>query len=254
MVNGSNNDALSLFQKLLEVMCIRKAASISKLRIVQVGANDGRINDPLYTIIKRHVDSTSILLIEPQVEVVEFLRDNYSFHREAIIWSGAIGATDRLSFYRLMPEFYDIFIKRYLEDSPSYRVPSGFTSTNYDHVLKHIAGNLPKDLSPEDVIEEVSYRCAPLLSVIDSIGWSDRSIDVLQVDAEGGDDEVLYASSLSTTSPVIINYEHLHLGRERQYDLTNYLGRLGYKYVIYDSANTMAIHAERAGLYGVNVS
>ena len=46
--------------------------------MVQVGANDGLLNDPLHSFLMKHRDRTEVLLIEPQTHLLPVLSKNYS--------------------------------------------------------------------------------------------------------------------------------------------------------------------------------
>jgi len=247
------SEPASLFQKLLDAICSRSRGRENRLRIVQVGANDGRINDPLFDLVRKHADVTALLLIEPQEDVVGFLADNYRYHADARIWNGAIGDPGQITFYRLKTEYYDVFRRRYLTGSPSYRVPTGFTSSDYAHVLRHVEGNLPEAISPQDAIEKVTYRTTPLADVMQAVGWEAGRIDVLQVDAEGSDDHVLYASNLRQHQPVLINFEHKHLPEQRRAALAGHLDDNGYVIRDYDGTNAVAINRERAAAFGIRI-
>lgn len=51
-----------------------------RLNIVVVGANDGRVNDPIYDFAMKIPDRTNILLIEPNKLLLPYLQNNYSSH------------------------------------------------------------------------------------------------------------------------------------------------------------------------------
>jgi phospholipid N-methyltransferase len=50
------------------------------INIVQIGANDGQINDPIYDFVMKNKDVTNIALIEPQASIIEYLEKNYEQH------------------------------------------------------------------------------------------------------------------------------------------------------------------------------
>src|SRR6056297_1960234 len=59
------------------------AANRSDLRVVQVGANDGVTNDPVFPLFQKF--ARSALLIEPQSSLIPRLRDNYSGFRGDVV-------------------------------------------------------------------------------------------------------------------------------------------------------------------------
>lgn len=210
-----------------------------KTRIIQVGANDGKINDPIYEIVMNNKTRTCLALIEPQTNVIPFLKKNYAKHPDAKIVNKAIGKNEKLVIYRVKPEMYSIFIKRYLKDSPDYRVPSGFASFNRRHVEQHISGNLPSHIKMSDVIEELEIDSVNLQEIVKSLPWKNR-FDVLQIDVEGMDDIVIYESSINIHKPKLINFEHAHLSPEKYSNLCKYLSDHGYRVHKYSNLDTLA--------------
>ncbi|MGQ7261830.1 glycosyltransferase [Vreelandella sp. V005] len=215
--------------------------SKSCTKVVQVGANDGCINDPIYEVVMRNKDKTKVLLIEPQSNIIEHLEQNYSLHPSAHIANYAVGPDSLLSLYRIKPAYYGLFTKRYLHDSPNYRVPSGFSSFDKKHVIKHAEGNLPKNTKIEDAIERLEVPSHDLLTILDSASWDERQIDILQIDAEGMDDKVIYSCNIEITQPQLINFERAHLSKEAYKDLCVYLSGLGYTLYNYSNLDTLAV-------------
>lgn len=209
-------------------------------RIVQIGANDGAINDPIYEYVMRHHRSNHILLIEPQENVIAALENNYKDHQNATILKVAIGASPYLKLYRLRPKFYDLFERKYLQSAPSYRVPTGFTSSIKQHVVSHISGNLPRNFNLEDAIEEINVECVSLLGALRAADWAHDQIDILQIDAEGSDYEVLLSCNLDMTKPSLINFEHFHLSASDYRQAKELLLKLGYQIYSYSNTDTLA--------------
>lgn len=207
--------------------------------VVQVGANDGKINDPIYDIVRKNKNKTRIVLIEPQTNLLPHLEDNYRTHPKVKIVNCAIGRKGVLSLYRVKPEFYNVFIPRYLIGSPDYRVPSGFASFDRAHVEKHVLGNIPKGLGVGDVIEELNVKSLNLREVVEDLPWSNK-VDILQVDAEGMDDVVIYESSIDFYKPKLINFEHSHLSDVSYSELCGFLAKEGYEVIRYSSSDTLA--------------
>lgn len=214
---------------------------VSKVRIVQVGANDGCINDPIYNVVMRNKYRSKIILIEPQSNIIPYLEKNYVQHPDAYVANYAVGAGSALSLYRIKPSFYSLFVKRYLKDSPSYRVPSGFASFDKNHVIKHVEGNLHENTNIQDAIEKITIPSHRLLEIMQIASWEESYIDVLQVDAEGMDDEVIYACDIELTKPKLINFERIHLSNAAYKKLCKYLCDLNYELYHYGSADTLAI-------------
>jgi FkbM family methyltransferase len=208
--------------------------------IVQIGANDGMINDPIYQCVTANQHRNRILLIEPQENVIDALKTNYKTHPNSRILNCAVGAEPRLQLYRLKPELYESFQRRYLLDSPSYRVPTGFTSFSRQHVINHIAGNLPDHIACDDAIDVIDVACMTLINALKTIGWEPDQVDVLQIDAEGGDYQVLQSCNLEIVRPTLLNFEHNHLSIDDYNRLVGWLGSLGYAIYRHSASDTMA--------------
>lgn len=234
-----DKDLAGLYRQALECLALGQGV----ISVAQIGANDGRINDQIYDFVIANQHRSKIILFEPQDNVLPYLRENYQSHPSATIVHCAIGPVGTLKLYRLKPSYYDSFVKRYLKDSPSYRVPTGFTSSVYEHVARHVRGNLPTGVSIDQAIEEIQVRCLPLLAALSENGWQ-GPVDLLQVDVEGMDDQVLYECGLGEIAPLLINFEYRHLSAEKLTQLNSYLARLGYLTIRYNGSNALAVRVK----------
>ncbi len=217
------SDSPSAFHvALMALMSVRR-----RLRVVQVGANDGYFNDPLYPALSKYPDRTDILLIEPQKDLIPYLIETYRFHPSAIIHNGAIGAQGELTLYRVKKEYWSSLQVPYATGWPEYRAPTGVTSSNRQHVETWLSGiGTPSNAIPSMIGKEQA-QCAPLLQVLEAYGWTGE-IDVLQIDAEGFDDVVIYQSSIDVIRPSVINFEWPPMGKEKFHALKIYLQDSGY--------------------------
>jgi FkbM family methyltransferase len=229
----------------LETLLLGALAAEGRLNIVQVGANDGSHKDPLHRFLMGHRHSTTALLIEPQPEIITYLQDAYADHPGASIYNGAIGASDWLVLYRIRPHLWDSFRVSYLKGAPAYRAPSGLTSASKAHVLaaanRHLAGKVP----PEEAVEELRVPCMQLRPLLVERGFP-LALHLLQVDAEGADDEVLYACNVGELRPAIINFESKHLVGQRMAKLQAFLSGLGYTLYQWNRADTVALRLSDA--------
>lgn len=227
-VSGQN-----LFETLLLSLYTDRPATI-----IQIGACDGAINDPIYDAVKNKIKVKTIVLIEPQPDLIPILTKNYAFHRDARVINNAIGESGSLILFRLKKDYWTIFRRNYLKDAPEYRVPSGFVSQSYDHVVKHVRGNLPEGINLNEAIEELKIPSKELAEVLQSEGIT--RFDVLQVDVEGFDDEVIYRSSIKKYRPSIIHFEHMHLHETNKMKLYEFLKECGYLINEYSDSDTLA--------------
>src|SRR5690606_33634297 len=98
--------------------------------IVQVGANDGTLNDPLHPMLRKFSARTKILLIEPQPTLIARLSENYKFHPDATIHNGAVGINRQLALYSLSEAAWADLDIPYAKEWPIYRAPPGVTSAS----------------------------------------------------------------------------------------------------------------------------
>jgi FkbM family methyltransferase len=196
-----------------------------QLNIVIVGANDGKTNDPIYNFSMRRSDATNILLIEPNKPLLPYLKSNYSSHPSHQIANCAIGKEGVLTLYSVKQEFWDQFQPAYAKGWPSYRAATGVTSAIRCHLEKALVG---QSLDPDSAIDILNIPAKELRSLLEELKWP-TPIDVLQVDAEGYDDVVIYNSNLSHTKPKLIYYESCNLPNEKCNALKQYLSNRQYR-------------------------
>ncbi len=223
--------------------CLKGAISVrSPLNIIQVGANDGKHNDPIYDFVKDHKSSTNIILVEPIRTVLPYLEENYSYHPSAEIVNKAIGGQESSSMrlYGIDQNYWDNISAGYGEDWPDYRIPTGVATTNKDQLLQWISENVQSDDSPESIIEEFDVEIAqPNSFITQSQIMSD--VQLLQVDVEGLDDEVVFSFFEADAYPNIINIEKKHLSQESQERYDQRCKNEGYDVYNYSSGEKLAI-------------
>lgn len=190
---------------------------------VQVGANDGKTNDPLYRIIKEHKPSG--LLIEPIHAVFEKLQLNYRDHDNLHFANVALAKN---SGYKTIYTIKESFQQEYA-DYTGFNA-TGLASFDKDHLTKHLLKNMSEyfaDKQAIDYLEEITVETLDFNSLVKRYKLS--RVDVLQVDCEGYDYEVIKMFDFEKFDPVIINYEHKHLTEEDRAACEMLLKEKGYK-------------------------
>lgn len=223
-----------------EVALTTLGSCTKRLVIAQVGANDGSIGDPIYPFVQRLKERTSVILIEPQKTLIPHLTKNYQTHPNHHIFNGAVGPGGTLTFFSVAEEFWRALQLPDNPEWPDYRAPTGATSTSRSHVEQWLEVHLPSDIDPDNAIESWTTECLPLPDILQRLGL-DEKIDVLQVDAEGFDDEVIYHSAIERTAPRLIHFESQHLDTDRSEALRSFLAERGYLVFSSDSHNQLAI-------------
>jgi FkbM family methyltransferase len=196
-----------------------------KLNIVVVGANDGRVNDPIYEFAMGMSSETSMLLIEPNKFLLPHLEKSYSSHPSHQIANCAIGQEGVLTLYAVKASWFDRFQPAYAKGWPQYRAATGITSANKEHVEKAL---IREGINPDDAIESLNVPCQQLSPLLAELSWP-TAIDVLQIDAEGYDDSVIHASNIQNTRPRLIYFENHNISEDRMDALVGYLSIQHYR-------------------------
>jgi FkbM family methyltransferase len=198
------------------------------INIVQVGANDGVINDPLYDFVRSHARDTRIILVEPQAALIPILTRAYAFHPAKAIVQAAIGPLGTLVLHRVRPECWGDLVVPYATGWPPYRAPTGVTSARLETVLDWLGRHYRGPLAATEVVEAVEVEAVDMPALLARAGMFRRP-DVLVIDAEGYDDHVIAASDIAGLRPRLIQFEAMHLGAARLAAVTAQLVALGYR-------------------------
>jgi FkbM family methyltransferase len=175
------------------------------LTLVQVGANEGRDDDPIRPYLLEY--PWRALLIEPQPEVFERLKQNYA------------GLESRLSFE-------NVAISNNPEPLKLFRLPP--TAKASDSIVSFDPKIIAKQsgLKPQDMVA-ISVPTARLDDIL--LKHELTHVDVLQLDTEGYDWDVLQTLDLTKTRPLLIRFEHGHLSPGSIGAMTQHLNRHDYQ-------------------------
>ncbi|MEW5965703.1 MAG: FkbM family methyltransferase [Pseudomonadota bacterium] len=155
---------------------------------VQVGANDGILDDPLRKLVLEH--HLNGLLIEPLPDLFERLVENYAESRGLI--------------------FENVAIDTKPGTVPIHRVRKGpSTPKHWDGIASLDKRHLIKEGVNELNIETVEVKAVTMQSLLSK--HNIKKIDLLQVDTEGYDYAIVKSVIEAGFRPGIINYEHCHL-------------------------------------------
>lgn len=180
---------------------------------VKVGANDGVTADPCADILRADPRWRG-LLIEPVPYCFERLKANYPDRGRYLLEQVAIGPTHgTATFYHL-----DEQVRENHPELP--RMVDLLGSFDREHIVKHLDGRL------EPFIVESTVEVRPLAEVLDS--HDIRAVHLLQIDAEGHDDEVLKTLRFDGPLPLAIFVEHGHIPEARKRAMLRLLRASGY--------------------------
>lgn len=168
----------------------------SGLGVIQVGANDGVSNDPIFEAVHRFADKA--LLLEPQPDVRMTLAENYGkFRGELEIDSRAVSNEKKIILYQIDIGSVSTIAGVNL---------SGVTSSDKDHVERYAKRYLGRKYR-HNFIKQFEVECVRLDELI--ARHFDKMEVFLQVDCEGADWDVL--QTLGIERPIAINFEMKHL-------------------------------------------
>jgi FkbM family methyltransferase len=196
----------------------------SNLTFLQIGANDGLIGDPIRRFILAF--GWKGILVEPQPDVFERLKSNYSGSTQLRFENCAIA--DRSGY----ASFYTV-------REPGNQTAESSTFASFDRKrLENYArkrGATVEELS----VPIMSPDCLLKKHEIDHI-------DLLQIDAEGHDFEILKLFALGSSGPPLIHFESGNLRPSIQEECYRYLAKRGYR-LLTVGGDTLALQPESGG-------
>ncbi len=198
------------------------APTVEDFTFVQIGANDGRNGDPLYSFVTEY--GWRGILVEPQKAVFEQrLLANYSGNNKLSFENLAIDETDgerelfRLSF-------------------SNARWATGLSSFKRSHLEHHIDNGYvermigkQRDQLPEERADYIASEMVTTMtfkSLFDKHGI--KSLDLLQIDAEGYDYALIQMFDFDQLRPAIIQFEMHVMSKQEQRESRAKLERNGY--------------------------
>lgn len=170
---------------------------------IQVGAHDGVMHDPLYPFLSKN--ECSGILIEPQEEILKIFRNRYKNR-------------SNLFYYNLAVHPNQHKVKLY-----TIKNPSNYSQTGWATILSDRLSNIKSE--KELAIKEV--KAMPLMDIIKKSKF--KTIDLLQIDTEGFDYEVLKMFDFKIFSPILVQFEYVHLSKNDYKNSIDLLSNNGYK-------------------------
>ncbi|MFK7809343.1 MAG: FkbM family methyltransferase [Saprospiraceae bacterium] len=175
-----------------------RCLSNSAATIVQIGSNDGKTGDPLFSLLHKN-KRWSALFVEPVPYSFEKLKSNYSGESRFRFENVAVNNGEQLTFY-----WVDKKAKDALPDLPYWYDQLG--SFNKDHILQHFDGAL-KPYVKTALLEGVTLQHLLDRNKIEKI-------DILHIDTEGYDWNILSQLNLNKYRPGFILFEYNHLSEK----------------------------------------
>jgi FkbM family methyltransferase len=189
---------------------------------LQIGANDGFINDPLHIFIKR--DNWQGVLLEPLPDVFnEYLS---RLHRKRPGITAINAALDHNDGTR---PFYRLSVSR-------ERWAHGLSSFNRDMLVKKLTdGSMERNMRRQGVTLPSSEDECIIMEEVATVSpetlmekYNCREPHLLAIDTEGYDYEILKMLDLDRISPEVIIYEEMLLDEKSAGECREYLRSHGY--------------------------
>ena len=137
-----STDRVAFFESLIETF-LRKNKDMF---IIQIGANDGKIDDPIYEFVTNYPQKVSGILLEPVKDYFEELKTNYKNYPNFTLLNMAIhNSRKEMTIYRADP----IKIEQY--GLPKW--VKGIASFNKDH---HQISGTPKEVMVKEKVPCIS--------------------------------------------------------------------------------------------------
>ncbi|MDA3872145.1 MAG: FkbM family methyltransferase [Candidatus Marinimicrobia bacterium] len=211
---------------------INNLSKSKKIYFIQIGANDGMYNDPLYKFIRR--DNWEGILIEPQRNIFMRLKHNYKKMNNLIFENVAVCNKNGLkSLYKI--SFSDA---NWASSISSFRKEDVEALINSGYVEKKaIKEGIKLPTNRKEYITTEKVNCVTLENLI--LKYDITNIDMLMIDAEGYDFEIIKTINFNKVKPLNIVYEHTHLSKKEKIECKNYLKSAGYN-LFEDISDTLA--------------
>ena len=174
-----------------ESFLIRHLEVHESLYFIQIGANDGVMNDPIYKFVQTFKGRVSGIVIEPLPDIFSDLVSNYeSFPNIKPLNCAIHNSESEMLLYRVKPEYMD-------------KVPvfaRGIASFDPNHWMRT---SLIQDAN---YIQSEIVKCVSFSQLLRDNQVS--KIDLLIIDTEGYDYEILTNLDFIHIKPRIIRFEH----------------------------------------------
>ncbi len=185
---------------------------------VQIGANDGKTNDPMFPYVTRY--NLRGISVEVQPDVFLLLKETYQeFSNVQCVNAAIANETGETTFFS---------VKDSAITKENYSRMTGIATFNKD-VLRHtIKNKLPVGVDVDDYIQDTQVQTYTLDAFF--IKYNVQKIDMIQIDCEGYDYEIIKMIDFKKFSPSIINFESNHLSNADRQNCEKLLESHGYKW------------------------
>ncbi|MEO6741103.1 MAG: FkbM family methyltransferase [Chthoniobacteraceae bacterium] len=197
-------ETIDVLELAVHDLMVRRGRSLT---FVQIGANDGLIGDPIRRFILEF--GWKGVLVEPQPEVFERLRNNYAGSNQLQFERCAIAATNGSA-------------KFYTAREPGAVNGGADTFASFDRRRLESYARMRNA-----TVEELSVPTMTPAHLLEK--YAINGFDLLQIDAEGYDFELIKLFDLGPNGPALIHFESGNLKPSTQEECYRYLCGRGYR-------------------------
>lgn len=226
--------SLSSIDDIIQYFADENYKSNSPVKCIQVGANDGKINDPIHKYVTEY--KWDSIHVEPQTWVYENqLKKTYQNYPNARLENAAIADSNiELPFYHLSftTERWATGLSGFDKSSLQHQIDRGYV----DRKAKQHGVETPTN--KEDYITESKVMTSTFDQLTDKYNFD--KVDFLCIDTEGFDYEVLKLFNFSKFQPKVVLYESKNLKDEDYIASKSILEKNGYK-LYWQKGDTLGI-------------
>ena len=190
--------------------------------VLQIGANDGLINDPICKLIRK--GQWQGVLIEPQKLVFDtYLQELYKNYSKIKIFNQAIGnqnATEKLYVISFSAARWATGLASFVRSSIEGKIADGYVAKCIQKYNEKAPASIDAYIATQDV-ECVTFQHIFSITAL-------QKIDLLQIDTEGFDFEIIKMFPFDQLKPALISFESERLSIEDMKACEVYLKKLGY--------------------------
>ena len=196
-------------------LALKSKGCFSECHFVQIGANDGETDDPIFEFIRSADNRWSGVLLEPQVSAFMQLSQKYANNPRIQLENSALNEFDGpADFY--VSDDNDLF--------------AGLSSSS-----------LKNRVSKRTPIEKRQVNCISPETLCIKFGIT--SLELLVVDTEGFDADAVMLFLRSNLCPNVILFEHINVPKQKLRECFSVLESRGYELLRY-GIDVIAVHTE----------
>jgi FkbM family methyltransferase len=197
----------------LLALALKSKGCLEDCHFIQIGANDGETDDPIFNYILKSDSRWHGVLIEPQPSAFLSLSQKYCGNNRVHLENSAINSIDGVC------DFY--------------------VSKDHDLLAGLSSKSLKNRLSRTTPIDVIQVNCISPRSLCNKYDIS--SLDLLVVDTEGFDAEAVMLMVSTDLLPEIILFEHVNVPKVKLRECFSDLEARNYKLIRY-GIDVIAIH------------